>query len=99
MTVTKEEVLRIAELAKLQFDPAELEGFVRRFQRILAYVEKLKEVEVEGIEATSQVLSRAETAFESLRDDAVRQSLPGEEALSGAPETERSLFRVPKVIG
>ena len=47
------EVLKIAELAKLHFSESDLEDFTAQFQHILDYIEKLKGVDIEGVEPTS----------------------------------------------
>jgi len=53
MTIDCTGVTKIAELARLEFSERELEEFTPQFRRILDYVEKLKEVSVEGVEPTS----------------------------------------------
>jgi aspartyl-tRNA(Asn)/glutamyl-tRNA(Gln) amidotransferase subunit C len=96
MAITREEVLRIAELARLQFSERELEAFTAQFQRILEYVEKLKEIDIEGVEPTSHVFSEA--AGEGLRADTAIPSLPTAEALKNAPDPGQDHFRVPGVL-
>ena len=98
MAVTRSEVLKIAELAKLRFSEAELDAFTIQFQRILDYVEKLEEVNVEGVEPTSHVSLVVEVGAQPIRDDVVRDSLPVEEALANAPDPGAGQFRVPKVL-
>lgn len=97
MPVDRTEVLKIADLARLNFSDAELDSFTSRFQRILDYVEKLREVDVEGIEPTSHI-SAAGPDY-PFREDEPRPSLPAEEALANAPDAGDGHFRVPKVIG
>ena len=97
MPIDREGVLRIAELAKLDFSEQDLESFTPQFQRILGYIETLKEVNVEGIEPTSHA-SSARGSAASLREDQLRPSLPVEEALSNAPDPGGGHFRVPKVL-
>ena len=96
MAITRAEVLKIAELARLHFTEAELEEFTAQFERILEYVEKLKEVNVEGVEPTSHVSMGS--VEQHLREDQVQPSLPAEEALSNAPDPGNGHFRVPKVL-
>jgi aspartyl-tRNA(Asn)/glutamyl-tRNA(Gln) amidotransferase subunit C len=96
--VTRADVLKIAELAKLHFSEEELDAFTAQFQRILHYVEKLKEVDVEGIEPTSHVSQSGSFDTLLLRQDEVRPSLPAEEALANAPDAGNGQFRVPKVF-
>ncbi len=98
MPITREEVLKIAELAKLHFSDSELEEFTIQFQKILDYVEQLKQVSVEGVEPTSHVSLTAGYEKYLFREDEVRPSLPVEESLSNAPDPGEGHFRVPKVL-
>lgn len=98
MAVTREEVLKIAELAKLCFEESELAAFTSQFQRILDYVEKLREVDVEGIEATNHMIVSENSEKSLFRDDLVRPSLAAGDALSNAPDAGDGHFKVPKVI-
>ncbi len=99
MAVTRDQVLKIAELAKLHFDDSALDAFVIQFQSILNYIEKLKEVNVEGIEPTSHVTHGEAHKLSSVRPDVTRPSLPVEDALMNAPDRDNDHFAVPKVIG
>jgi len=96
--ISRSEVLKIAELAKLHFDEAELAAFTVQFQRILDYVETLKEVNVDGIAPTSHLMAAEGFEQQILREDATHASLPLEEALRNAPDRGDDHFKVPKVI-
>ena len=98
MSISRAEVLKIAELARLQFSEEELGEFTVQFQRILAYVEQLEQVNVDGVEPTSHVSLTADFDRYLLRDDEVRESLPVEESLASAPDPAEGHFRVPKVL-
>lgn len=98
MAITRPEVLRIAELAKLHFSESEFEAFTAQFQHILDYIEKLKEVNIEGIAPTSHVSLVDEDGEYLFREDAVRASLPVDKALGNAPDPGAGQFRVPKVL-
>ena len=98
MAIARDEVMKIAELAKLSFNEAELEAFIAQFQRILDYIEQLKELDVEGIEPTSHVSLSADFDRHMFREDEARPSLPVEESLANAPDPGMGHFRVPKVI-
>ncbi len=93
--ITREEVKRIARLARLRFDENELEKFAEEFDRIIAYVEKLGEVDCEGVEP----MTRAQTDIRPPRHDEVGEMLDPAEALKNAPEKTEGFFRVPKVMG
>jgi aspartyl-tRNA(Asn)/glutamyl-tRNA(Gln) amidotransferase subunit C len=98
MAITREEVLKIADLAKLHFGETEIDAFVSRFQRILDYIEQLEEVDVEGVEPTSHVSLTEDFEKHIFREDEVCDSLPVEDSMSGAPDAGSGHFRVPKVI-
>jgi len=98
VSITRDEVLKIAELANLEFAPEELDAFVAQFQRILDYVETLREVDVSGVEPTSHVWEAGEEGGRNLRDDLPRPSLGPEAALANAPDPGDGHFRVPKVL-
>lgn len=98
MPISRTEVLKIAELAKLHFSDAELNEFIAQFQRILDYVEQLKQVNIEGVEPTSHVSLTSDFEKFLFREDEVKPSLPVEESLSNAPDPGAGHFRVPKVL-
>ena len=95
MKITKDEVLYVADLARLDLDEASIEKFAEQIGNILEYVDKLNEVDTEGIRPTSHAISLT-NAF---REDEQRQSLDPEQALVNAPEKEDGNFIVPKVVG
>lgn len=94
MKITKAEVDAVALLARLELTPEETETFTCQMDAILAYVEKLNELDTSGIIPTSHAVP-VENAF---RDDAVRPSIGVENALANAPDRVEGFFRVPKVI-
>jgi aspartyl-tRNA(Asn)/glutamyl-tRNA(Gln) amidotransferase subunit C len=98
VSITREDVLKIAELSKLDFSEAELDAFTSQFQHILDYIEKLKAADVEGVSPTSHVSLVPDFEKHIFRADQVRDSLPPREALANAPDAREDQFRVPKVI-
>lgn len=94
MSVTKKDVEKIAELARLKFNDDELESFTKDMNRILEYVEKLKELDTENIEP----LSHPNEGSNVFRDDELKNSVQPEEALKNAPDKDDKFFKVPKVI-
>jgi len=95
MSVTLAEVERIAALAKLSFSQEEKVQFTGQFNQILAYVDKLNELDLTAVEPTTHVLSGTPL----LRADETRLSLTPEQALANAPRRKEHFFSVPKVIG
>ncbi len=94
MYIQKEDVEKIAKLAKLQFSEDEIERFRTHLEEILAYVNKLNELDTEGVEPTYYV----QHTGDAMREDQVKPSLPRQEALKNAPAQDKGFFRVPKVL-
>ena len=94
--LTRAEVERIAELARLQLSEAEIEAFTRQLAQILDMAQQLRDVDTTDVPPTTHVMSR----HEALRPDQVRASLTRAEALANAPdgESDEGFFKVPKVI-
>jgi aspartyl-tRNA(Asn)/glutamyl-tRNA(Gln) amidotransferase subunit C len=95
MAIGKDEVRHIAKLANLEFSEEEIGRFLQQFNSILEHVARLNALDTSAIEPTLHVGGGSHT----LRDDALVPSIPREEALANAPESDRELFTVPKVIG
>lgn len=94
MKITTSEIEYVAHLARLSFDPSEIESFTRQLNDILVYVSKLEELDTSRVEPTTHALQLTN----ALRKDEVRPSLPVEKILSNAPEREEGRFVVPKII-
>jgi aspartyl-tRNA(Asn)/glutamyl-tRNA(Gln) amidotransferase subunit C len=94
-TLTRAEVARIAELARLELTGDELDLFTRQLGDILDYVEQIRGLDTSGVAPTSHVLGRPVE-----RPDLEAPSLPRAEALSNAPDAAREagLFKVPRVL-
>ncbi|UCD33401.1 MAG: Asp-tRNA(Asn)/Glu-tRNA(Gln) amidotransferase subunit GatC [Desulfobacterales bacterium] len=95
MKITKEEVLHVAKLARLDVDEALIDKFAKQIGTILEYVDTLNQVDTEGVASTSHAISLT-NAF---REDNERDTFDKESALANAPEKEDGSFVVPKVIG
>ena len=94
MALTPEEVRHVAHLARLSLKPAEVELFTRQLNDILAYMEKLQELDTTGVPPMAHILPVA-NAF---REDQVTGSLERELSLKNAPSREDGVFLVPRVI-
>lgn len=95
MKITKEEVLYVAHLARLDLDEQSIEKFSGQIDEILGYIEKLNQIDTQGIQPTSHSVSLT-NAF---RDDEKREHIARDLALANAPEKEDGQFVVPKVVG
>lgn len=94
MKITTSEIKHVAQLARLSFDPSEIENFNRQLNDILGYISKLAELDTRQVEPTTHALELT-NAF---RKDEAKPSLPVEKILSNAPELEEGRFVVPKII-
>jgi len=88
------DVRALERLAALELDPEERERLRGDLQRILAHVDRMAAVDVEGIEP----LEAGPGIVPTLREDVPRASLPLEEALRGAPAVRDGHFAVPSVL-
>ena len=95
MKITKEEVLYVAHLARLDLDAESIEKFAGQIDEILGYIEKLNQVDTRNIKPTSHAIFLT-NAF---REDEEREHIERERALANAPEKEDGNFVVPKVVG
>ncbi len=94
MSVSIKDVRYIAALARLEFTPEEEERLARELSEILTYMDKLDELDTDGVEPMSHVLD----LYNVLRDDRVQQRITREEALSRGPDVDDTYFRVPRII-
>ena len=101
MKITREDVLRVAELAHLELTEAELEMFSRQLDSILTYAEKLNELDTTKVEPMAQVAppsGQGAGAGTPLREDKPVPCDVAGDVLAGAPDPSPPYFRVPRVI-
>ncbi|HEV2420623.1 MAG TPA: Asp-tRNA(Asn)/Glu-tRNA(Gln) amidotransferase subunit GatC [Candidatus Acidoferrales bacterium] len=98
MKISREDVLRVAELAHLELRDQEIDKLRVQLDGILTYIDKLKELDVSGIEPMAQALGANARSDGTLRDDVVRDCDIAEDVLKQAPQAKAPYFRVPKVI-
>lgn len=94
MKISKDDVIKVAELARMEVTEKETEIFTDQLGNILEYIEKLNELDTENVEPTSHVLDISTP----LREDRVVNWLTIDEVLQNAPESEDDFFVVPQVI-
>jgi aspartyl-tRNA(Asn)/glutamyl-tRNA(Gln) amidotransferase subunit C len=92
--ISREEVQHVARLARLHLTDDEAERMREQLDAILAYIDKLSELDVEGVEPTAHAVPLVNV----MRDDAPVPCLPQEQALANAPDRADELFRVPRII-
>jgi len=98
MKISREEVLRVAELSYLDLSESELERYRAQIDEILEYIDKLNELDTTSVEPMAQVLTDNQTADATLREDVVIPCSVAGDVLKQAPDPEPPYFRVPKVI-
>ena len=91
MAITREEVLHVAKLARLELSEEEVERFGAQLSAILEAVGKVSELDLSDVRPTSHPLEVVNVWGE----DEPRPCLPVEEAMANAPEREDDFFRVP----
>src|SRR5262245_32898244 len=94
--LSRSDVERIAELARLELTADEVTLFTRQLADILEYVQQIQGLDTTGVEPTSHAINRPYD-----REDTPVPSLPRADALANAPDAaaEAGLFKVPRVIG
>ncbi len=91
MAITREEVLHVAKLARLELSEAEVDRLTEELGAILEAVGKVSELDLEDVPPTSHPLE----LVNAWRDDEPRPSLTLDEVFANAPDREGNLFRVP----
>jgi len=94
-TLSRDEVAKLAALARIEMTEAELVVLASQFGSILDSVARVQELNLDGVKATSHPQPLENIA----RPDVVQPSLTPEQALSGAPAQEEQRFRVPQILG
>lgn len=94
MELNREMTQKLAELSKLEFNALELEAIQQDLEKMIGFVEKLNEIDTNGIEPLTHICVEGSP----LREDLVMGSIDNATALHNAPATAGSFFTVPKVI-
>ncbi len=94
MKINKELLHKIAHLARIEFDHDSEEAMISDMSRILDWVEKLNELDTEGVDPLTTMSHEVNVT----REDKIAEQLPREQALKNAPKKDPEYFRVPKVL-
>lgn len=89
--IERKDVDYVARLARLRLSEEESERMARELAGVLSYIEHIEELDMDGVEPTSHVVQLENV----LRPDAIKPSLPREQALENAPEVANDGFAVP----
>jgi aspartyl-tRNA(Asn)/glutamyl-tRNA(Gln) amidotransferase subunit C len=94
MEVNDDLINNLAQLAKLEFNDAERDEIKNDLQKMIAFIDKLNELDTTGVEPLLHMSENVNV----LREDEVKGSISREEALKNAPLHDDQFFKVPKVI-
>lgn len=94
MEVNDQLVEKLAHLSRLQFNESEKAEIKNDLQRMIGFVEKLNELNLDGVEPLMHMSEEVNV----LREDEIKGSVSREEALKNAPLHDDQFFKVPKVI-
>jgi aspartyl-tRNA(Asn)/glutamyl-tRNA(Gln) amidotransferase subunit C len=98
MSLTPDQLQRIALLARIEVSAEEAQGVAERLNRILGMIDQLQAVDTEGVEPMSHALDAQLSVQQRLRPDAVTEPDRRDDYQEGAPAVEQGLYLVPKVI-
>lgn len=93
--ITPEDVAHVANLARLEVTPEELERFSAQLSSVLLHIETIRRLDITEVPPTSHAVPLTNV----LRPDVVRPSLVRDEVLAMAPEAEDGRFKVPRILG
>lgn len=94
MEVNDSMIDKLAHLARLKFNDAEKQEIKTDLQRMIVFVEKLNELDLDGVEPLLHMSEEVNV----LREDEVKGSIDRSKALKNAPSHDEQFFKVPKVI-
>ena len=94
MSIDTDTARRVAKLARIRVDEADLSALAGEFNAILGFIEQLSEVDVDGVEPMTSVTPQRLYR----RDDVVTDGDQQERVLANAPDAREGFFAVPKVV-
>lgn len=92
--IDESQVRKVAQLSRLELDEKEVEQFSGELSAIIEYIEKLNELDVDGVEPLAHCLE----IHNVFREDVIKPSLDNEQAIANAPDRHDGYFKVPKVL-
>ncbi len=95
MALTRQDVEKVALLARLQLEPEELDQLTGQLARVLEYVDQLSQLDTSDVAP----LAHAVELTNVFREDEPGQTLPREQALANAPRSDGRFYLVPAVLG
>ena len=95
MNLTRDDVEKVALLARLEFTDEELEKMTAQLGEIVTYIDLLQQLNTEGVEP----LAHGVEVLNVFADDVIEPSLSRDDALSNAPKRDEACYLVPAVLG
>lgn len=95
MSLSRDEVAKVALLARLHLDDTELDTMTEQLGQIVGYVDQLAQLDTSDVEP----MAHAVEITNVFAEDKLRPSLPREQALQNAPKQDGEFYRVPAVLG
>jgi aspartyl-tRNA(Asn)/glutamyl-tRNA(Gln) amidotransferase subunit C len=92
--LTRDEIQRVAVLARLKLSDAELDSLTSELAQILGHMDQLNELDTEDVEPMVHAIELKNV----FRADEIRESLPRDEALANAPKSDGRYFHVPQIL-
>ena len=99
MAITRTDVEKIAELARMELTHDETESFTQQLASILGYIDKLNELDTSNVEPMSHCATAGGDVNYARREDVSRPGLGQDVAVQNAPDAQGGYFKVPRVIG
>ena len=94
-TISRDDVAKLAKLARLALTDDEIDGFAGQLDAILGYVGQIQGIDTSGVKPTGNPLR----AVNVTRPDVVQASLTQQQALAEAPAADEGRFAVPQILG
>ncbi|MDA0833712.1 MAG: Asp-tRNA(Asn)/Glu-tRNA(Gln) amidotransferase subunit GatC [Planctomycetota bacterium] len=92
--ITRDEVLKVAHLARLKLMPEEVDQFTAQLSNVLEYVSRLDELDTENVEPMAHAVELSNV----FREDEISPSIPIAAALLNSPKTDGRYFLVPQIF-
>lgn len=93
--ITDADVRHVAQLSRLKLSDEQIAEYTQQLGRVLGYIDKLSELDVEGVKPMAHALDMSNV----LREDVPVEGMPVDKALATAPAADPPFFKVPKVLG
>ncbi|HJN65800.1 MAG: Asp-tRNA(Asn)/Glu-tRNA(Gln) amidotransferase subunit GatC [Pirellulales bacterium] len=95
MGLSREDVIKVAQLARLELSEAEIAALTSQLGDVLTYIEQLSKLDTEGVEPMAHAVEMVNV----LAEDVIEESFDREQILSNAPSRDDTCYRVPPVLG